>query len=83
MSVLRDPTLKRLFPASPGRRLNVHKTFRKRPGRLRNVLCTFFLRPVSMGFVFLKGCVLERVNRKEDNLTLLTSRFPINCIQRT
>ena len=81
MSVLRDPTLKRLFPAGPGRRLNVHKMFRKRPGRLRNVLCTFFLRPVSMGFVFLKPT--ERVNLKEDNLTLLTSRFPINCIQRT
>ena len=81
MSVLRDPTLKSLFPADPGRRLNVHKTFRKRPGRLRNVLCTFFLRPVSMRFVFLKPT--ERVNLKKDNLTLLTSRFPISYIQRT
>ena len=30
-----------------GRKLNVHKTFRRRPGRLLNVLCTFNLRPVS------------------------------------
>ena len=28
-----------------GRKLNVHKTFRRRPGRLLNVLCTFNLRP--------------------------------------
>ena len=33
-----------------GRKLNVHKTIRKRPGRLLNVLCTFNLRPVSKGF---------------------------------
>ena len=32
-----------------GRKLNVHKTFRRRPGRLLNVLCTFNLRPVSTG----------------------------------
>ena len=30
----------------PGRKLNVHKTFRRRP---LNVLCTFKLRPVSTG----------------------------------
>ena len=34
-----------------GRKLNVHKTFRRRPGRLLNVLCTFNLRPVSTGSV--------------------------------
>ena len=34
-------------PADTGRKLNVHKTFRRRPGRLLNVLCTFSLRPVS------------------------------------
>ena len=33
-----------------GRKLNVHKTIRKRPGRLLNVLCTFNLSPVSKGF---------------------------------
>ena len=33
-------------PADTGRKLNVHKTFRRRPGRLLNVFCTFNLRPV-------------------------------------
>ena len=33
-------------PGDTGRKLNVHKTFRRRPGRLLNVLCTFNLRPV-------------------------------------
>ena len=32
-----------------GRKLNLHKTFRRRPRRLLNVLCTFNLRPVSTG----------------------------------
>ena len=36
-------------PVDTGRKLNVHKTFRKRPRRLLNVLCTFNLRPVSAG----------------------------------
>ena len=34
------------FPVDTGRKLNVHKTFRRRPGRLLNVLCRFNLRPV-------------------------------------
>ena len=34
------------------RKLNVHKTFRRRPGRLLNALCTFNLRPVSTGLPF-------------------------------
>ena len=33
-----------------GRKLNVHKTFRRRPGLLLNVFCTFNLRPVSSRF---------------------------------
>ena len=37
------------FPVDTGRKLSVHKAFRRHPGRLRNVLCTFNLRPVSMG----------------------------------
>ena len=37
-------------PIDTGRKLNVHKTFRRRPGRLLNVLCTFNLRPVSTGY---------------------------------
>ena len=36
-------------PIDTGRKLNVHKTSRRRPGRLLNVLCTFNLRPVSTG----------------------------------
>ena len=36
-------------PVDTGRKLNVHKTFRRRPGRLLNVLSTFNLRPVSTG----------------------------------
>ena len=36
-------------PVDTGRKLNVHKTFRRRPGRLLNVLCRFDLRPVSTG----------------------------------
>ena len=38
-----------VIPVVTGRKLNVHKTFRKRPGRLLNVLCTFNLHPVSTG----------------------------------
>ena len=37
------------FRVNTGRKLNVHKTFRRRPGRLLNVLCTFNLRPVFTG----------------------------------
>ena len=36
-------------PIDTERKLNVHKTFRRRPGHLLNVLCTFNLRPVSTG----------------------------------
>ena len=32
------------LPVDTGRKLNVHKTFRRRPGRLLNILCTFNLR---------------------------------------
>ena len=37
------------YPVDTGRKLKVHKMFRRRPGRLLNVLCTFNLRPVSTG----------------------------------
>ena len=36
-------------PLDTGRKLNVHKTFRRRPGHLLNVLCPFSLDPVPMG----------------------------------
>ena len=32
---------KKLDPVDTGRKLNVHKAFRRRPGRILNVLCTF------------------------------------------
>ena len=38
------------YPLDTERKLNVHKTFRRRPGRLLSVLCTFSLRPVSRGY---------------------------------
>ena len=34
-------------PLDTGRKLKVHKAFKRRPGRFLNVLCTFNLRPVS------------------------------------
>ena len=37
------------LPVDTGRKLKVHKTFRRRTGRLLNVLCTFSLRSVSTG----------------------------------
>ena len=37
------------YPSRHRRKLNVHKTFRKRPVRLLNVLCTFNLCPVFTG----------------------------------
>ena len=37
------------YPVDTGRKLNVHKTFRRRPRRLLNVLCMFNLRPASTG----------------------------------
>ena len=35
------------IPGDTGRKLNVHKTFRRRPGCLLNTLCTFNLSLVS------------------------------------
>ena len=36
-------------PVDTGRKLNVHKTFRRRPGRVLIILCWFNLGPVSTG----------------------------------
>ena len=47
---------KSVFPVDTGRKLNVHKTFRRRPGRLLNVLCTFNLRLVSTGSLYIFFC---------------------------
>ena len=42
------------FPIDTGRKLNVHKIFKRWPGRLLNVLCTLHLRPVSTGLIYVK-----------------------------
>ena len=47
LTILTDVLI--LIPVDTGRKLNVHKTFRRRPGRLLNVLYTFNLRPVTSG----------------------------------
>ena len=57
------------YPVDTGRKLNVHKTFRRRPGRVLNVICTFNLRPVSTGIS--TKClqnVWEKCNPREDRL---------------
>ena len=41
------------FPVDTGRKLNIHKTLKRRPGHLLNVLRTFNLRPVSTGLFIL------------------------------
>ena len=45
------------IPIDIGRKLNLHKTFRRLPGRLLKVLCTFNLRPVSTGMPFVCTCM--------------------------
>ena len=47
LTILTDVLI--LIPVDTGRKLNVHKTFRRRPGRLLNVLYTFNLRPATRG----------------------------------
>ena len=58
------------FPVDTGRKLNVHKTFRRRPGRLLNVLCTFNLRPVSTGFF-----IAFFIDDKENHLCAIRIHF--------
>ena len=53
-----------VIPVDTGRKLNVHKTFRRRPGRLLNVLCTFNLRPVFTG-------ILSHLNSAKSALVVL------------
>ena len=54
MFYIRQNIIMVFFPVDTGRKLNVHKTFRRRLGRLLNVLCTFNLRPVSTGLYVIK-----------------------------
>ena len=49
--VISNQSTSKNHPVDTGRKLNVHKTFRRRPGHLLNVLCTLNLRPVPTGHV--------------------------------
>ena len=53
------------YPVGTGRKLNVHKTFRRRPGRLLNVLCTLNLRPVSTGYLRVLVIVINNEHGEE------------------
>ena len=54
------------YPVDTGRKLSVHKTFRRRLGRLLNVLRTFNLRPVSTG---IKCKTMLSGNNKNEQVT--------------
>ena len=56
------------YQVDTGRKLNVHKTFRRRPGRLLNVLFTFNLRPVSTGCTSSYELPLEKSGKPTKNL---------------
>ena len=58
-------------PVDTGRKLNVHKTFRRRPRRLLNVLCMFNLRPVSTGMY----AILKQTEEKNQGLFFSISRL--------
>ena len=60
-----------------GRKLNVHKTFRRRTGHLPNALCTFILRLVSTG----KLGFLMQTCRKNSSISLST-HFSYNWVGR-
>ena len=64
------------YPVDTGRKLNVHKAFRRRPGRLLNVLCMFNLHPVSTG----TRLSLPKKRWKFTNTTLIYSNFAFLCI---
>ena len=55
-------------PVDTGRKLTIHKTFRRRPGCLLNVLCTFSFRSVSTGSFrsdLLQELSIQNVHRGE------------------
>ena len=69
------PIIFTILPVDTGRKLSVHKTFRRRPGRLLNVLCTFNLRPVSTGLVYHLSVVSTRLRVASARFYSFTSRF--------
>ena len=62
-------------PLDTGRKLNVHKTFRRRPGHLLNVFCMFNIRSVSRGYVII-GLNLTLLNI-ETILWVLSQKFKL------
>ena len=53
-----------------GRKLNVHKTFRRRLEPLLNVLCTFNLRPMSKGISHLALRWLKLKRNRQNELSM-------------
>ena len=68
-------------PVDTDRKLNVHKTFRRRPGHLLNVLCTFSLRPVSAGYyIFETKTVISEKYKNHRVLTYSSSWWKRKCV---
>ena len=68
------------YPADTGRKLNVHKTFRRRPECLLNVLRTFNLRPVPTGYLISTQCLSLANQNKSfpmDTSLLIRHRFDV------
>ena len=60
------------YPLHTRRKLNVHKTFRRRPGRLLNFLCTFNLYPVPRVYTCLiddKNHAVQLESKRNNNIT--------------
>ena len=70
-------------PVDTGRKLNVHKTFRRRPGRLLNVLCTFNLCPVSKGIRFHVKSRLKKIKQPLDKGCKLNVHKTLSLLQLT
>ena len=66
-----------IIPVDTGRKLNVHKTFRRRSGRLLNVLYTFSLRPMSTGMLINKSInkSTESIDSKSEKVFLRGQTF--------
>ena len=71
---LERPTL--YYPIDTRRKLNVHKTFRRRPRRLLNVLCTFNLRPVSKGYIYKETTNIQKVDTTIRKATAMRHFYP-------
>ena len=73
---------KTTFPVDTGRKVNVHKTFRRCPGRLLNVLYTLSLRPLSTRFVFLSLFQVRIKNIKEFSENVVWKYFLLLTVIR-